>query len=462
MTPSFPPCDPPAHADATAVESAAPPSPVAPAVELPLARRIAEPFPFLIRLRQLYPRPLVTPLLVAITVNLFACLVIDSHRWLELDTDFLLEWGAAYGPLALGSEPWRIPASIFLHAGLAHLVINLCFLLLAGWMAERMLGSIAFLGVYLFAGIGGAILSLGWFPTAVQVGASGAVFGVYGALLGCCLRGLRVIPPQVLCRHLAMLLLLTGFMLLDEYMMLRQSLIAHLGGALCGLAAGLVLGPSCRLRGRGWPVVRLAVFLVLAVAAVMGLDRLAQQGAQRALERTAPLADALRHERMLLARYENAMDRWSDGELTDRQLHDLFVRDLIPGWQNMRERCRLQIPDEQQLVQQNMTLMGELRKLDVPRSKRGEVKKPATPELVAEMFRAYSRARLEVWQTWALNLKNETISFNAIMDMVIIELLRMQIDEMVNEDNPLHEWVEFSRTRIREKKLERTRGLGGR
>jgi membrane associated rhomboid family serine protease len=433
----------------------------APVVETPAASAVPEPFSFLLRLRRLHPYPLVTPLLVVVTAGLFVYLAIKTGRWLEFDTVLLLDWGATYGPLTLGGDPWRSLSSVFLHVGLAHLFVNLCFLLLVGSLAERLLGSSAFLGVYLFTGLGAGLLSLGWFPMSVQVGASGAVFGTYGALIGCCLRGFRIVPHQVLGRHLAILLLLTGFILLDEFLMLRQSLVVHLGGALCGFAAGLLLGPSCRLRGRGSPVLRLGVFLVLAVGATWGLNRLAHFGARLALERTAPLAAALGHERMLLARFERAMDRWSDGDLTDKQLSGLFENDLLPAWRSMRTQFKLQIPDEEQLARINSSLMGELRQLKLPRTEGTAAKKPATPGEVAELFRVCSRARLEVWETWALHLKNDTISMNAMTDLLLVELLRIHLDELVNEDNPLHDWVEFSRTRIREKKLERNRAFGG-
>jgi len=157
---------------------------------------LPEPFAFEMRLRELHPRPLMTPVLVAVTAAVFLLLALAARQGLKVDSARLLGWGASYAPRTLRGEGWRALSSLLLHAGLAHVAVNLCFLLLVGRSVERLLGSFAFLGVYLLAGVGGGLLSLGWFPTAVQVGASGAVFGVYGALLGCYLRGWRTVPRQ--------------------------------------------------------------------------------------------------------------------------------------------------------------------------------------------------------------------------------------------------------------------------
>ena len=73
---------------------------------------------------------------------------------------------------------------MFLHFGWMHLAFNMYCLAKAGAVVERLLGHIGFAGLYLLSGVGGSIASLSVHPTVVAAGASGAIFGVFGALLG--------------------------------------------------------------------------------------------------------------------------------------------------------------------------------------------------------------------------------------------------------------------------------------
>lgn len=79
-------------------------------------------------------------------------------------------------------EPWRVVTAPFLHAGFAHLSWNVAGALLSGGPVERTIGSLRFLVIYLAAALGGSALSL-LVQDAVSVGASGALFGILGAVL---------------------------------------------------------------------------------------------------------------------------------------------------------------------------------------------------------------------------------------------------------------------------------------
>src|SRR6266540_991310 len=140
-------------------------------------------------LRQLVPWTPVTTTLVVLNVVVFLIMALRYGRCLEFNTHILMGWGAAYAPKALDGQWWRLLTCTFLHSGVLHLFGNVWFLLMAGRLVERLLGRAEFLLVYLFAGVGGAVAGMAWFPSTVMIGASGAVFGVYGALLGCYLRG---------------------------------------------------------------------------------------------------------------------------------------------------------------------------------------------------------------------------------------------------------------------------------
>lgn len=113
--------------------------------------------------------------------------------WLSLygmteDANFMLAHGAMYAPLIQeGQEYYRLFTSLFLHFGFAHLMNNMVMLFVMGSALEREIGKIKFLLIYFCAGFGGNVLSLWRNLTTgefvVSAGASGAIYGIVGALL---------------------------------------------------------------------------------------------------------------------------------------------------------------------------------------------------------------------------------------------------------------------------------------
>jgi len=105
----------------------------------------------------------------------------------ENTTAFFLTHGALYGPSVMQGEWYRVVTYLFLHSGMEHLINNMLILYFTGNALERYLGRIKYLVLYFFSGILAGIGSIvynsvcnNFFP--VCVGASGAVFGVSGAL----------------------------------------------------------------------------------------------------------------------------------------------------------------------------------------------------------------------------------------------------------------------------------------
>src|SRR5438034_5224482 len=94
----------------------------------------------------------------------------------------LLEFGASFKPYVQRGEYWRLVMPMFLHAGLAHIFLNGLGLYALGRILERIYGYGRFAGLYVGAGIGGSLLSV-WRSSGIAVGASGAVFGIAGAIV---------------------------------------------------------------------------------------------------------------------------------------------------------------------------------------------------------------------------------------------------------------------------------------
>jgi membrane associated rhomboid family serine protease len=142
------------------------------------ARRHAEPEPFRDALRERTPWPLVMPALVA--VNVFVFLMMG---WGSTEQETLIGWGASFGPRTTNGEWWRLVASMFVHTGMFQLLVNCAALAQLGLILERLVGHITFGAVYLAAGVLASLVSLSDYPMATSVGASGAIFGLYGLLL---------------------------------------------------------------------------------------------------------------------------------------------------------------------------------------------------------------------------------------------------------------------------------------
>ena len=145
----------------------------------------------------------------------------------------IFENGALYGPLVADGEWWRLLTAAFLHYGPVHLAMNMFVLYLFGPPLEAALGSIRFLMLYLAAGLAGSAGALVLNPEAATVGASGAIYGLFGAMLilerqGTYVFGGSVIPLLVI--NLAITFLLPGI-----------SIGGHLGGLAGGALAILAL-----------------------------------------------------------------------------------------------------------------------------------------------------------------------------------------------------------------------------
>lgn len=122
--------------------------------------------------------------LIAANVTIFFLLELLGQTE---SANFMMEYGAVYPPyLAENGEYWRLFTSMFMHFGLEHLLNNMVMLGAAGQILERAIGKWKFLLLYLLSGIGGSTLSylqmLKSGEYAVAAGASGAVFGIIGAL----------------------------------------------------------------------------------------------------------------------------------------------------------------------------------------------------------------------------------------------------------------------------------------
>jgi membrane associated rhomboid family serine protease len=134
------------------------------------------------------PWALVTPALIALNVTVFVVMLRGGG--VLTDPETLVSWGGNFGPRTTNGEWWRLVASMFVHSGMLHLLVNVACLFQIGLILERLVGRLAFATVYITAGTFAGLMSLSAHPVAVSAGASGAIFGLYGLLLASLIWGL--------------------------------------------------------------------------------------------------------------------------------------------------------------------------------------------------------------------------------------------------------------------------------
>ncbi len=237
---------------------------------------------FQLALRAVTPRLWVVPGLILLNVAVYGVMVLSGVAPFSPQAGALVAWGADYGPASLGGEPWRLLTSTFLHFGLIHLLMNMVVLGDAGPIVERLYGHVRFLALYLAAGLCGSLASLAVHPQAVGAGASGAVFGVYGALGAFLLREGKAIPTPELLRLSRVAGAFIGYNLLFGLSHAEIDAAAHVGGLLAGAGAGALLARPlnpARLPSPLRPVAVTAGVLGLVAAALMLLPKPADLGA---------------------------------------------------------------------------------------------------------------------------------------------------------------------------------------
>ena len=158
----------------------------------------------------------------------------------------VLERGALIPALVAQGGAWRLLSSIFLHAGFAHLALNMLSLYFLGSFVEGAFGRARFLALYLLSGLSGGIayLYFGGLYSPV-VGASGAIFGLLGGVLGYSLQRGTFSWQNPLIRQLLILLALNLYIGLSVR---GISNTAHLGGLAGGLAFGWLVAPTVYAR----------------------------------------------------------------------------------------------------------------------------------------------------------------------------------------------------------------------
>ena len=251
----------------------------------------------------------VTQLLVVINLLVFIAMLASGAGLWHSSNSVQLAWGANFGPATQDGEWWRLGSAMFLHFGAIHLALNLWALWDGGQLVERMYGHARFAGIYFASGLAGNLLSLvAHRGLAVSGGASGAIFGMYGALLIFLWRERRNLHPQEFRWFFWGASGFAGITLVLGLLITGIDNAAHTGGFLAGILGGIIFARR-----------------VNAIKPVSHRSRLLAGGA-------FVLAIAILVSQIPVRAY-----RWSEEALARKEIGEFLRDDVVisQAWQNI-------------------------------------------------------------------------------------------------------------------------------
>jgi rhomboid protease GluP len=179
-----------------------------------------------------------TSIIVDLNIIVFLIMIFSGVDIISPNGKELLDWGANRRFETATGEWWRLLTSMFLHGGIMHLILNISGLVLAAIFVEPLLGRKNYFILYILSGLCGSFASILWYHNTVSVGASGAIFGLYGAILGLLLT--KAFPDQ---GKKGILLLIGVYVIINLLWGLTGGIdnAAHIGGLISGALIGITL-----------------------------------------------------------------------------------------------------------------------------------------------------------------------------------------------------------------------------
>jgi rhomboid protease GluP len=264
-----------------------------------------------------------TRLLVVINLVVFAAMLAGGAGLWHSSNNVQLAWGANFGPATQDGEWWRLGTAMFLHFGVIHLGLNLWALWDGGQLVERMYGTARFITIYFVSGLTGNLLSLvANKGLAISGGASGAIFGIYGALLVFLWRERQNLHPHDFrwffwgAAGFATASLVLGFLItgIDN--------AAHIGGFLAGTLGGVLLSPTDAAAGRVSSrnrVVAGAAFAIAIFALTSQVPTPAYRWSEELLTRQE-IREFLRDDQAISQSWQKILDEGKAGKVSFEEL----------------------------------------------------------------------------------------------------------------------------------------------
>ena len=179
----------------------------------------------------------VTYTIIILNILLYLIEVIKSRNLIDIDIYTLIQMGAKVNVLINSGEIYRLLTSAFLHGGIIHIFFNLSALNIIGREVEAVYGSKRYIAIYVISALGGSVVSYLFKPNSISVGASGAIFGLLGAMLIFGLKERDKIGKQ----YMKNILETIGLNVIIGITIPNIDNFAHLGGLILGAITSFIL-----------------------------------------------------------------------------------------------------------------------------------------------------------------------------------------------------------------------------
>jgi membrane associated rhomboid family serine protease len=298
----------------------------------------------------------VTPALIAGNAIVFVLMLAGPGALSDPAT--LAGWGGNYWLGTRNGEWWRLVTSIFVHAGMFHLLVNVAGLTQIGLILERLVGRVIMIAVFLTAGVFASLVNLITHPLAMSAGASGAIFGLYGLLAASSIWGMYhrssvTIPLRAATRLVPAAVVFILYNLANDSLGAAAEFTGLFMGLLCGAILTRGVGerkPAAR------PVAHVAA-AALVMAVLFAIPLRGVTDVKPEIERTVAAEDRM------AGAYQKAAERFKSGGMTADALALLIDRTIIPDLlvTDARLKALVGVPEEHQPLVANAEEYVRLR-----------------------------------------------------------------------------------------------------
>src|ERR1700735_4528074 len=209
-----------------------------------------------------------TQIIFGMNVEVFLGMALAGSTVMDFSPQETIRWGANWGPLPLSGEWWRLLSCVVVHGALIHIAFNMRCLWNLGALAESLYGRWTYAAIYLICGVGASLASVAWHPGTPSVGASGAIFGLAGALIAAFKLGEFSVPRSALTGTLRSLAMFVVYNLVFGAVIGTTDNAAHIGGLVTGLILGALIALIAPQQGHS---PRRAAIFIAAVLAFAGV-----------------------------------------------------------------------------------------------------------------------------------------------------------------------------------------------
>ena len=187
--------------------------------------------------------PIITIILIALNLIYFIILALKGD---VNNAGYMVSMGASYGPYVFQKyQFWRLITNMFMHFGVMHLLSNMIYLFLVGLNMERMIGRWKFLALYFMTGFGASLISTAFYyirgDDVVSAGASGAVYGVIGALVVLTYKTRGRTSRSMMWLRIGFVII---FLFYSNFMSTRVDVVAHIAGFILGIILAIAFNAA--------------------------------------------------------------------------------------------------------------------------------------------------------------------------------------------------------------------------